>query len=58
MGEIEHESFLVHESEIEPSAGDAEAESSGKSVWYPEKPNRDIWSGFGASIACQAPGPG
>jgi len=40
--ENEHEGFLVHESEVEPSSGDAETESNGKGVWYPEEPDRDI----------------
>jgi hypothetical protein len=39
----EHESLLVHESEVEPSSSDAEAESRGKGVWYSEELDRDIW---------------
>jgi len=31
--ENENEGFLLHESEVEPSSGDAETESSGKGIW-------------------------
>src|SRR5579864_3850822 len=53
-----HESLLVHESEFELFSGDAETESRGKSVWYSEEPDGDLWSGFRASIARQALSPG
>jgi hypothetical protein len=35
----EHESLLVHESEVDLFSGDAETESSGKSAWYSEEPD-------------------
>jgi len=56
--EHEHEGSLVHESEVEPSSGNAKTESSGKGIWYPEEFERDLWSSFRTSIACQALGPG
>ena len=56
--EKEKEGFLFHESEVKPSSGDVETERSGKGVWYPEKPDRDSWSGFRASIARQTLGSG
>jgi hypothetical protein len=56
--EIENESLLFHESEIELHSGNAETESGGKGVWYSEEPDRDLWSSFRASIAHQALGPG
>jgi hypothetical protein len=43
---------------VEPISGDAEAESSGKGVWYSEELDRDLWSGFRASITRQALGSG
>jgi hypothetical protein len=30
--EKEHEGFLVHENEVDPSSGDAETESNGKGI--------------------------
>jgi hypothetical protein len=39
----EHESLLVHESEVEPSSGDAKTEGSSKGFWYPEELDRDSW---------------
>lgn len=36
---------MFHESKIELHSGDAEAESRGKGVWYPEELDRDLWSG-------------
>jgi hypothetical protein len=38
--------------------GNAETEKRGKGVWYPEELDRDSWSGWSASIARQALGPG
>ena len=39
----EQESFLVHESEFEPSSGNVKTEGSSKGFWYPEELDRDIW---------------
>ena len=50
--------FPVSSSEVEPTAGNLEAERSGKGVWYPEEHDRDIWGRFRASIARQAFSPG
>ena len=33
----EHESLLVHESEVKPSSGDAKTEGSSKGFRYPEE---------------------
>ena len=57
-GENEHKGFLAHESEVDSCSGNAKAESHGKGVWYPKELDRDLWSSFRASIACQALGPG
>jgi hypothetical protein len=56
--ENEHEGLSVHESGGEPCSGDAKTERCGKGIWYPEEPDRDLWSGFRTSIACQALSPG
>lgn len=50
--ENEHEGLLVHESEVEPSSGDAKTEGGSKGIWYPEERDRDFWSVFRASIVC------
>jgi hypothetical protein len=54
----DHKGLQVHESGIEPCSGDTKTERGGKGIGYPKELDRDLWSSFCTSIACQTLLPG